>query len=88
MRITSNTDTEQSTAGPALCGAIVGSMAVMVHEVYIVFFGTCLSSDPFTHALGEMAMFGPGGAIAFAATAYMWSRLRRTRLNRTSRAVV
>ena len=78
MGLTIKTDVERSAVGPALCGAVVGSMTVMVHEVYVVFFGTCLSSDPFTHALGEMAVLGLGGAIAFAAAAHIWSRLRRT----------
>ena len=74
MGLTIKTDTEQGTVGPALCGAVLGSAAVMVHEVYIVFFSTCLNSDPFTHALGEMAVFGPAGAVLFAAAAHLRSR--------------
>jgi len=74
MKLTIKTDTERSTVGPALCGAVLASLAVMVHEICTVFFGRCLSSDPFTHVLMEMAMFGPAGAITFAVTGHIWSR--------------
>jgi hypothetical protein len=75
MRLTLKTDTDRSTVGTAFCGAALASAAVMVHEVYIVFFGQCLNSDPFTHVLAEMAIFGPGGAMAFAAAAHIRNRL-------------
>jgi hypothetical protein len=75
MRLTIKTDTERSAAGLAFCGAVLASMGVMVHEVYTVIFGRCLSSDPFTHVLIEMATFGSAGALAFAATGYIWGRL-------------
>ena len=74
MGLMIKTDTQRNTVGTALCGATLASMAVMMHEVYIVFFGHCLSSDPFTHILAEMAMFGSRGAVAFAAAAHVWDR--------------
>ena len=71
MGLTTKTDTQRSTAGPAFCGAVLASTAVMVHEVYTVLFGRCLSPDPFTHVLVEVAPFGSGSAIAFAAAAHV-----------------
>jgi hypothetical protein len=67
--LTTKTETEWSTLGAAFCGAVLASLAVMAHEVYTVIFGYCLSSDPFTHVLLEMAIFGSGGAILFGAIA-------------------
>jgi hypothetical protein len=72
--LTTKTETEWSTLGAAFCGAVLASLAVMVHEVYTVIFGYCLSSDPFTHVLLEMAIFGPGGAILFGAIASVRNR--------------
>ncbi len=74
MGLTTKTETEWSTLGAAFCGAVLASLAVMVHEVYTVIFNHCLSSDPFTHVLLEMAIFGSGGAILFGAIASVRSQ--------------
>ena len=74
MGLTTKTETEWSSVGTAFCGAVLASLAVMAHEVYTVIFGYCLSSDPFTHVLVEMVIFGSGGAILFGAIASAWSR--------------
>ena len=74
MGLISTTQIERSTVGTAFCGAVLASLAVMAHEVYTVIFDYCLSSDPFTHVLLEMVIFGSGGAILFGAIASVRSR--------------
>jgi hypothetical protein len=78
MGLITSAEAERSTVGPAFCGAVFASLAVMVHEVYTVFLGHCVTSDPFTHVLLEMAVFGSGGALSFAAVAHVRRRFRRT----------
>jgi hypothetical protein len=77
MGLSIKLDTKRSTVGPALCGAVLVWLAVMVHEVHRVVFGRYLNSDPFTYVLVEVGLFGSGGAIAFAAAVHVWSRFVR-----------
>ena len=56
-----------SIVGAAFCGAVLASMAVIMHEVYTVFYGFCPGVDPLTHILAEFAIFAPTGALLLAA---------------------
>jgi hypothetical protein len=72
--------TEWTTAGAAYCGAVLGAVAVIVHQVYIVLFSAYTIADPFLRVMTEMAVLVPGGAMVFAAIASLRNRVLRTRL--------
>jgi hypothetical protein len=71
--------TEWTTTGAAYCGAVLGAVAVIAHELYIVLFSNYPIADPFLHVMIEMAVVVPGGAMAFAAIATIRSWYLRTR---------
>ena len=53
--------TEWTTTGAAYCGAVLGAVAVIAHELYIVLFSNYPIADPFLHVMIEMAVVVPGG---------------------------
>ncbi len=54
---------------------VLGSVAVIVHEVYIVMFSNHPVADPFVHVMTEMAVLVPGSAMVFIALATFRNRL-------------
>jgi predicted component of type VI protein secretion system len=73
------TKLEWDAGGAALCGAVLGAMAVIGNEVYTVSLDLSLRIDPFTYVLAELAVFAVGGAVLFALGANTRNRLRRRR---------
>ncbi len=61
--------TEGTATGAAFCGAVLGAVAVIAHEVYDVLFSDYPIADPFLHVMTEMAVLVPGGAMVFVAIA-------------------
>jgi hypothetical protein len=61
--------TEWTVTGAAYGGGVLGAMAVIVHEVFIVLFSDYPLADPFLHVMAEMAIVVPATALAFAAIA-------------------
>lgn len=64
----------------AFCGAAFCSVAVVVHQVYVVLFSEVLVVDPFIYVMIEMALFIPGAAVLFAGAALLRNWLRQGRL--------
>src|SRR4028119_1752347 len=79
MKLKPETRLEWNAGGAALCGAILGTMAAIAHEVYTVSLGLGFFIDPFTYVLAELAFFALGGAVLFALLANTRNRLQRTR---------
>ena len=67
--------TEWTATGAGYCGGVLGSVAVIVHEVYIVLFSDYPIADPFVHVMTEMAVLVPGSAMMFIAVATFRNRL-------------
>ncbi len=72
--------TEWDETGPAFCGAILGAIAVVGHELYDVLFGVCPVADPFIHVMTEMAIVVPSGAMVFAGAATIRNRFQTRHL--------
>jgi hypothetical protein len=71
--------TEWTMAGAAFCGAVLGAVAVLTHELYVVLFGDYPIVDPFLHVMTEMAVLVPGGAVLFAGVAVIRNWLSQIR---------
>ena len=69
--------TEWTVTGAAYGGGVLGAMAVIVDEVFIVLFSDYPLADPFLHVMAEMAIVVPATALAFAAIAGIRNRLLR-----------
>jgi hypothetical protein len=69
--------TEWTATGAAYGGAVLGAVAVMVHELYTGISGCCPEVDPFTHVLAELAIFAPGGAVMLGIAANVHNGLVR-----------
>jgi hypothetical protein len=65
---------EGTATGAAFCGAVLGAVAVIAHEVYDVLFSDYPIADPFLHVMTEMAVLVPGGAMVFMAVANIRNR--------------
>ncbi len=78
MTLNVEAPTEWDRSVAAFCGAAVGAVAVLVHQVYVVLFSDVLIVDPFVYVMTEMALFIPGGALLCAGIATMrnWVRHR------------
>jgi hypothetical protein len=72
--------TQWDGTGAAFCGAILGAVAVVGHELYDVLFGVCPVADPFIHVMTEMAIVVPSGAMLFAGPVVLSNWLLQIRL--------
>ncbi len=80
MTLNVEAPTEWDRPVAAFCGAAVGAVAVLVHQVYVVLFSDVLIVDPFVYVMTEMALFIPGDAVVFAGAALLRNWLRQVRL--------
>ncbi len=69
--------TERTGTGAAYCGAVLGAVAVMVHEVHTGISGRCPEGDPFIRVMAELAVFAPVGAAVLGMAANVHNRLWR-----------
>ena len=72
--------TEWDRTAAAFCGAALGAVAVLVHQVYLALFSDVLIVDPFVYVMTEMAMFIASGAMLFAGAAILRNWLWKVRL--------
>jgi hypothetical protein len=76
MALNVEMETEWNATTAAFCGAVLGAVAVMAHQLYVALFVDHLIVDPFVYVMSEMAVLLPGGAMLFAAVAMIRNRLR------------
>ncbi|MCB8820763.1 hypothetical protein [Microvirga rosea] len=65
-------NTSWNFVGTACYGALIGMLAVIAHETYEALSDEIPETDPFIHVMGEMIIFGIGGAILFTVGAKLW----------------
>ena len=71
--------TEWTATGAAYYGGVLGSVAVIVHQICTVLFSDYPIADPFLHVMTEMAVLVPGSAMVFIVVASFRNRLLFTR---------
>ncbi len=76
MALDVETEAEWSATAAAFCGAVLGAVAVLAHQLYVALFVDYLIVDPFVYVMTEMAVLLPGGALLFAAIAIIRNRFR------------
>ena len=76
MALNVKAGTEWDATVAAFCGAVLGAVAVVVHQLYVALFVDHLLADPFVYVMTEMAVLLPSGAMLFAAVAMIRNRFR------------
>ena len=59
----------------ALCGALVGAMLELAHNVWSILSGRFDASDPFIQVMGETISSASAGAILSVTLSLIYSRL-------------
>jgi hypothetical protein len=76
MALNVEAGTEWDVTVAAFCGAVLGAVAVVVHQLYVALFVDYLIVDPFVYVMTEMAVLVPGGAMLFGAVTMIRNRVR------------
>ena len=79
MALNVEAGTEWDVTVAAFCGAVLGAVAVVVHQLYVALFVDSLIVDPFIYVMAEMAVLLPAGAMLFAGTAILRNWLSQVR---------
>jgi hypothetical protein len=74
--------------GFCLCGAFVGTMLVLVHEIHEIALVRFPQADPFLHIMAEMSLLAISNAVLFAGVAIVRNGLMQTSFAARRRATL